>query len=478
MTRIFLLFIILLFTGCSVIDIKDFHIETNPSSYNQILAENEALIVKFNHNVKRGEAEKLISLTEFFSEDKVQADFVWTSGKDLRIEPVVPLKEGVRYLLTLSGNFELSDGGSFSRNITCPFYFRAVPSYCRLSAFTPDNNGILGVKGALTYTFDQPLNTQDFEDHFLLSPSVETEFLWNAENTEVTVTPLDMWTQYTVYTWDIPREAAENTPFHLLKNYKGTFLIQEDILPPELTQISGGTWESEVFTETSVGLNNISGASVLKLVFTEELNEDSFRGAFKVTPDIEGVLHREDPVTWLFIPSENWTQETRYHLSLSRELKDVSGNQMVSDINEYFSPVTPPVSIARILIDSELPDVVLLPGNFNTSTEYAVDPSPLTNGIFITIDFDGEGFISPDAKIRFLNSLSLEGYFPKVSGTQLVSVSWPSDTQVILIYEGLVRGGIFSWDKQTYKLLMKSGAQYQNDGGAWLKEDVYVYIRI
>lgn len=480
MTR-FILYLItlILLSSCDIIDIKTLEISSNPGRYNQVLSANEEIIINFNHPMRQLEAESQITISDFFSEEKLELDYIWRSKKELLITPVKPLERGVKYILTISGSFILSDGSDFSRDQFITFYYVSTPEYCSLEGYTPENNSTIGVNDSLSFTFDTSVNSADFEKYFKLSPSIDLEYSWNNTFTNVTVSPIDQWEQYKIYTWEISKDITENIDQTLLKQYKGSFIIQADTVLPELLSISGGTYINEVYTETSIDLSNISNNSVLKLDFNKEVLKESLRSTFKITPDIEGSLKYIDSESWLFIPVEEWSQGVEYNINISTELKDTSNNKMQNEVNLYFEPAITPIVIDSVKVVSAAPQVLVLSAAMNTSTEHTITPDGLDNSIILTISLGTQGFTSNSAKSNFINSISFEGLFPKVATAPIASITWSSETQLILILEGLESAANNNpWGKQTYQLKFKSGEQYKNDNGAYLEEEIYVNFKI
>lgn len=480
MTRLTLYFsTLLLLVSCNIIDIKTLEITSNPGNYNQIMSANEEILITFNHPMKQLEAESQITISNFFTEEKLELDYIWRSKKELLITPVEQLENGVKYMLSISGSFVLSDGSDFSRDKFITFYYLSTPEYCVLNEYKPENNGTIGVNDSLSFTFSSSIDRTDFEKYFKLTPSVDLVYAWNSTSTIVTINPKDQWEQYKIYSWELNKDITKSIEQHLLKQYIGSFVVQADTVLPELTNISGGTYINEVYTETSVDLSNISNKSVLKLDFNKEVLKESLRSTFKITPDIEGSLKYIDTESWLFIPVEEWSQGVEYNINITTELKDISNNKMLNEVNSYFTPAIIPITISSIKVNSDAPEVIVLSADMNKSTEHTITPAALDNSIILTIDLDTQGFTSNTAKSNFINSVSFEGLFPKVATAPIASMTWSSETQLILIIEGLESTANNNpWGKQTYQLKFKNGEQYKNDDGAYLEEEVYVNFKI
>lgn len=475
-----IIIVLLLLSSCNIIDIKEFSSNTNIETYDQII-DNERIYVSFTHKVKKSDAESIIKISNFFTEDVVKIDYFWEGDKKVYLQPVAPLKKGVRYSLEVNGKIKLQDGTSEKIIISETFYYKSLPLYLQLKTFTPLNNTSIGVFDKISFTFDNAIDKNDFEKNLILTPNTEVLYAWNSALTKVTIEPKDKWQQYTHYSWKIPRSITENIDIDILNEFSGAFLVQNEQTHPLIESITSGVYEDNIYTANAFNLNGIDYNSTIEFNFNNNIDETSLKAAFSITPDIDGEIK---PITlnrWLFIPNENWKQGTEYKLEFSEDLEDIYGNFILNKDVYYFKPERIiPISIDSIALDSvENPNPTpTLISTFNDNIEHEiVIGAPPESDLQITITFAEGSFTTDISKENFINSISFEGYFPKATSHTLTSVLWPNPRIVILHYRKLHSGGDFPWSKQTYKFLLKSGYEYRNQVGSYIKEDKYVIIK-
>ncbi len=434
----------LLFNSCSFINLTDLEIYINPSDRNQILEADEAITIGFSEDVKEKTVELLVSLT--LNDEKVDVDFFWSTGL-LTIQPKNELKPSNRYFLSLSGTIDILDGRKFAKDIHIPFYYLSESALPSVTSFTPENNQSVGVLTPLVLTFTEDMDTELFEDNFSLSPTIEVEMNWD-NNKEVTITPIDRWENLNYYTWTVSEDFKSINGLYILEQYSGSFLVQDDYTPPDITEIWSAVLTGSTVTNISPDLNNITYNDVILFVINEPVLSDSFETALSFTPAVEGRIVQMTPSEFVYIPETGWDMTTEYILDISTDLSDTSGNKINTPIKKYFNPGIPEVTITSI---DGSGDNNITTSTYNSYAMESIDLTALDNRYSFTIHFSQ----NYDEIYRNVieSQINCSAFFPTNKDPVLEAIIWnPIGNQLTLVYIDFVPGSIAKPnEKNTYK---------------------------
>jgi len=465
--------ILLLLTGCSLIDLRKLKITTNPAGANEILGEDEAIAVNFNReNVERKTAEQAVAVAEGIGRtgDIVETDFNW-DGSVLTVVPVKKLSPGVRYKLTVKGLIGFKDGRSYTADIGIPFYYVSDSERPYLVSFSPEDNSVCGVEVSISLTFSSGINEKSFKDNFSVSPSSEYSLNWNGNT--VVISPNDKWENLTRYTWSVGEDVAGTEGIPIAEPYSHSMLVGDDSSPPGISAFYATDFTGNVLTPGQADLNYLAYRDVIYMVFTEAVKDESLSSSFQISPAFDGSLIEYSSNEYIFSPYKGWDFKTEYILTIGTDLEDLSGNKMTEPVKVIFKPdiLINPVNIVQI--DGNGDNTFSL-NTFTSSVPVSADVDAFGQYSF-TINFDTTYGVENRASVE--NAVACTAYFPANSEPVRNSVVWnASGNRVTLGYTGFV-ASVPPHEENIYKLIIRGGEETKNASGGYIPDDVYIYIK-
>ena len=467
------LILAILIDSCAVIDLSELTTTTRPEKAGDILAANSEIRVSFSKEMDRIITEEVVSLSNFTSKAIVQVDKLWQSDTDLVLRPVgEALSPGTRYVLEIRGSVQTASGINYSLDEVIPFHYVHNEGFPELASYFPEEFTVVGISDALWFDFSSPIDQARFKDEFVITPQTELDYVWSNQGQRVTIQPKQQWEQFTRYSWTISEKTRAQDETPLLRAYSGSFLVQEDSIPPEVATIAGGEFVNGVFTADSV-LNTLTSRSSIRFTFSEPIDSQSFEPAFSIVPSINGQVFVISTEAFVFYPFEDWNQETEYILVIEKEIEDLSGNSMTEEFRRVFAPFVLPIEVDRIVGDPDGANEVTITV-FNTAAEHQLIPDIVEHDYRIRIELSGD-YASLEARNRLVAAISFIGYLPPIGNPVLKNVMWNDDRTVILVYEDFSSAsGPEPWNKQLYLFQIGSGSTTKNDNGQYLSEDANV----
>ena len=465
--------ILLLLTGCSLIDLRKLEITTNPADANEILGEDETITVNFNReNIERKTAEQTVTVSAGSStaEGGIETDFVW-DGSLLTAVPAKKLSPGMRYTLTVKGLIGFKDGRNYTVDISVPFYYVSDNERPCLVSFLPEDNGICGVDSSISLTFSSGINEKSFKDNFSLRPSLDYSLNWSGNT--VVIRPDNKWENLTRYTWSVEEDVTDTEGIPIAEPYSHSIVVGEDASLPGVSAFYAADFTGNVLTPEQADLNYLAYSDVIYMVFTETVKAESLSSAFQISPAFDGSIIQYNSNEYIFSPYQGWDFKTDYTLTIGTDLEDASGNKMQDPVKVIFKPdiLINPVNVAQI--DGNGDNTFSL-NTFNSPIPVSADVDAFGQYSF-TINFD-TGYGAENRK-NIEDAVACTAYFPSNSEPVRNSVVWnASGNRVSLGFTGFVTSAA-AHEENIYKLIIRGGEETINASGGYIPDDVYIYIK-
>ena len=477
--RISSLFIIAAFTilSCGLICIDELEISTYPDTCNCILKKEDRITVNFQTAPEKSSLEKLFRIEG--PDGQIDGDFNWNENEAEYI-PCKALSPGYRYCLKIDGEIRTREGKLYRKNISIPFYYETDESPPVVEFFEPSNAGIVDINTPLRMVFSRQIKTAAFDSAFSLNPGISYRTEWNKDSTEVNIIPDPCWMNLKYYRWTLSDCLTDMNGISLPCDAEGSFLVQQDITPPELTGVFPAVEDSSgTFTLLSgIDLDSLGINQHIAMRFSEDVDYFSLTKCLLFEPSIRGYLLNFSSDILIYYISENLSPGCEYSLELKEGISDTSGNISSDEWNIRFTPDVP----EQLITSVELED---------------------RNGLFAEFtadDFNPEGFFDTTAleyfdtgrlhfiirlsegyPPRFLNqrgefesSISLQPLFPPGTAVPAVlSCHWENENSLRVIYEGL--DSCVSDEPVYYTFKIRKGSiESATPIGSYLTESVFI----
>ena len=317
---------ILLISSCSLISLDQLNVTSYPAGRNQVIGRDERITLAFSIPPDRVDAEALARILT--PGGPAQVDHIW-EGDLLVLVPAPALPMGERLVLSLSGDLAMEDGREFSVSVEVPFFVGTSGPRPRLLACQPADGAAAGTRTALVLSFNRPMDGSSFADGFTLNPDTDVDTEWSPDYSTVTMTPSRQWENLTLYTWQVDASVTDRTGVGLGVPSSGCFFTQIDAVPPSVLSLRPAAANPDgTFTVVEQPLDgNIRVRDCILLSFSEDVTMESLQRAFRLDPSVGGSFTREQAGDFYFVPARPWAMATRYHLVVSTDVQDLSGQR-------------------------------------------------------------------------------------------------------------------------------------------------------
>jgi hypothetical protein len=471
-----LLIMLILFCSCRMVNFSDLEYTVYPSERNQVISGNDTVWIEFSLSPNKSQAEELLEISS--ASGAQDGDKYW-DGKRLYFQAVPSWESGVRYTLSFDGSLTAGGDLSFDLNIVVPFFVNTSTGIPELIDYSPDGGGSIAVNTPLEFTFSSSIDGDSFKESFSLSPDNDFDIVWNADNTIATITPEDAWANLTVYTWTISSTLMDINGLELCRSYSATFIVQVDDEAPVINSVVPAylDWGND-FPETGFPLTQIGYSNVIKVTFSEPVDLSSFTiTGFDINPSVTGAIHQIlDGSVFVFIPQEGYLMDQLYHLTISTDVEDLSGNYLSEPYDEWFVPNIQPVVVETILLVDDSIPVDMATYDSNTVIEINLGGN---HEYYFRINFLSgafPGFDSDSARAAVTGKITLTEVFPGSASCNLISANWLGDYVVDLQFTDLEESEATS--TYYYVLKIPGGPEgIKNGYGSLLREDIELYLK-
>lgn len=474
--------------SCNLFNFDELIIEMYPSSHNEIIPVDSKLTISFSLPPEKQNAEAMFKFTDLHgSPVNGYSEWLLDGTKTIfQYTPISPLQEGMKYKISYTGTVVIDDGRTFTVRNERFFYGGSKNAIPILIESSPPPMSIVPVNEPLILTFSTPIDTLVFEKEFSVSPAAKLLFEWNADNTEVSITPEIQWQNKNMHTWIVSTNIKSAEGVHLVQRYTGQFLVQEDIIPPELSSISICFYNSTLNSFTNLPgldvLTELNNDRHLQIEFSEPVEFNTIQCKF--TPEIDGYLIEQSPTVYIFKRTGNFTPGEEYLFEIKKGIRDKAGNVSLKDYEYAIHTQVPKQEInsIQLISDSDVSDTIMKT-NFNTEnitrfpgTNYIYDDT--AKSIIFKIDL-GYPITKYTSRIRFIESIKINKIFPidgSSSDPYIAEVVWNTGTSVTLhIYDFEYSDPTYDYD-YLYTFTINSHPDALADNGSYLLDDITLYF--
>ena len=488
MKKIIYFIFLLLYAGLSILSIQcnlifipdTSGIKTSPSSYNQVLQTQDRISIYFDFSVNRISVEKIFKIEG--NGNNVSGVISWSSNT-MYFTPYPELSFGNRYVLDCAGSVKDSDGNRYSINYEIPFYYitdSVLPP--ALEVIEPSSGIDVPVLQTVQLRFTKDIDPTSFKEGFSINPDTEYTVTWT-DNRNLTITPDEQWENLNLYTVRITTDTTDTTGLALTEDTEFTFFTNEDSINPAVDEIlvCGNDWIAVPPFPEIIGttLNQIGYKDVIKINFSEEMDQEKTLEAFTLTPSVTGTktwVYDVNALEWflVFIPETGYTMNTEYTLIIKNTAEDIYGNPSLGDYGNPFPGE--PIRFNPSPLGIPILTVTSITGNgFAAAPPYSTDTSQGINIVAEECTFVitfSEDFISPDEKTATQQKINISFVLGEPAGSPSISsLAWLANNSIRITYTGFRPEAL---PNEYYYMLEIKGEEngIKNTEGSFLVEDV------
>ena len=472
--------ILIFFTGCGFVDLREIGLATIPSEPYTILDSDDShVILRFNTAMLEKETESVIQITS--PSGSVEGDLRW-KGNELHFIPASSWMKGIRYVLKISGTVYSKDGRDFYFSRELPFFALSdYPLPYLVSSDPPDGASTIAFspeETMLRLEFSLPMNRQSTLAALNCDSFDPAKTEWSDDDRVLSVKPLNPLSAWTAYRWSVSDKALgrEGTP--LAKTVSGRFITDKDNVFPEIIGViplipaenDSYLWGSWMPVDVSLE-NGLGRGQSIGVKFNKPMDVEKLRNALSFDPALPGrtAVVASDRV--VYVPDRNPDPETFYTLKISGEVKDTRGLKMGSDYSVIFKSDIPFLRVYSLILEDK-PTEIFEP---EKNTIFPVMVEEADDGVIrFVLRFSTP--LSVEAKIDAVSRISLTPFFPGHLGTMSIrSVRWIGSDRVRMEWNGAECGK--DNEPHFYKLSLPGGRTGISNGeGSYLREEIYYYF--
>ncbi len=339
---VFLLLLSLLIEGC-FIDFTPPKILSASPDHQSVVSTDITIDVSFSESMDINSTE--VSFQLYSDDGACNGKFDWnTEQTEFTFTPELQLKNGYYYTITLSNDAEDKKGNNLSREFISSFFVGDDLTPPGIESTFPDNlTRNFPLNESITISFTEEMDTMSVERGIRFSPSINGRWEWNS-GSSITFHPyenLDFYTDYSISITDDCKDIAGNK---LITKTSVFFTAGDEFTRPTITDLrtnplsapdadNNFNWAANDSYRTWEGVEK---NATLTFTFSEAIDRESFRNAFKLFPDIDkNVIWSSDTTCSVTFVDELKPNET-YELRILKSLKDTAGNEMSNDFIIFF----------------------------------------------------------------------------------------------------------------------------------------------
>lgn len=458
--------------SCGLVDLRPVTVTVQPHEANAVLASRDACVsVSFSEEPLRLEAERAFSVES--AAGAVEGDFSW-NGSSFSWKPVKRWDPGLRYRMVVQGSIGTVGGREARPAISLPFYAVRSAGLPSLDGYWPLDGESASVCGAgataLELIFSEPMDRTSVKDAFSLSPNAGFDMVWDDAATTTTIVPVERLAPCSVYHWVLGTGARAVDGAPLAREEKASFVTDRDMTAPWVARTYPVVLISGAWVEAASALGELDAGHSIAVMFSEAVDGPSVVHGLRLESGQSGRVDIVSPFMAVYTPDRAWEPGTTHTLTVSTDVVDLSGNGLVKDYLERFTPVVPFMRVLEVTaangeVSGDLGGQAMLP------VSIGVAPEGL---LALTLNFSSS--FDPAAKVIASGYIALSAFFPSsLPGPSLRSITWFSDDTVTLEWEGLRRSGPTS--ENYYRLTVTGGLGGVISGtGLHMESDASIYL--
>lgn len=316
-----------------------------PADAAQQVGRNTGVSLTFSEAMDRETVERAFSLTSAGG-DTVAGVFHWEQDT-LFFTPLQALPVSPGYYVQLETAAEDSQGNNLATRFVSAFSLLGSGPKPEVVWTTPaDGSHTPAGTQALLVAFSRPMDPVSFQAAFSISPLVEGMVSALSNGSVLRFTPTTPLVHGTMYTVRVSAAACDTNGNGLSAEYGFGFTVGTDFTAPAL--VSFATQGGVPLIPTAAVITNISKTSSVQLIFSEEMDPESTRAAFSLSPDAGGRISVVSNLL-TFIPDSALAPETVYTLRLATGAQDLQGNRLAAECHILFRTDAPDSRYLRVL---------------------------------------------------------------------------------------------------------------------------------
>lgn len=390
---------------------------------------NDSIKIQFNFNVEQKRFEELVILK--INNQITNVSFAWHSNNTVYISPENNWKCGYKYLLSIEGNLQTTENGTFSVYAKRHFTYGEKDELFILESFPSDE--LLQTTDSLTFSFNKPVEQSSFISGFSISPYADYEIIFSTDSKNVTIKPKNNWPINSNLTWSISNDILSADYYVIKKEYAGIIKSLYDLTIPDIITVCPVALQNESYTPLKdLSLSNLIDNQAIYFEFSKPMNYESIENGISIEPSIKGCFYKigTNKNEFIFQPYENYTLQTKYHLKISDSCKDSNGIELLKPLDFYFYTSNEYLEVSSIKVDSaNTPSIELCNNQEFSELILNKDKSTITVTILFSQDIKN--------KIDCENNISMTVLFPSSDSPEKQSCTWSSDSCIILTYNGI-----------------------------------------
>ena len=465
-----ILLCVILIISCEFIDLRPIGIEIEPDKIDSLLPDTYTpVILKFDTKMQKDEVEGIMQINS--DTGSIKGDKHWEEN-NLYFVPVQGWTAGVRYTLSLIGNFRSVDGRELRIERFISFYAINKNSPPSLKHNIPINGSSIGTNNAVfEFHFSRPMEKHTVESALTLEGIGNKTFEWFDNDKILKVTPDKPLSPWVMYRWNLKDSAKSIDGVPLSKIYSGYFTTDLDQTLPKVTNVypalfSDGCWYP-TGTNLETGLRSGHGIAVS---FNKPMGENVLR-SLRFEPSLTGRAEMLSENSIVYIFTKNPEPETTYTLIVSGDTKDSEGLKIGGDYRLNFNVDIPYLNVLSITDDNGH----VMEDFSSANNIFPVHVDQATKQITLSIHFSL--IFGLEEKQNMPQKITLSPFFPRtIDPSALYSILWFSDDYLIMQWEGLSAG---DEAPHYYKLTIPGGKNGINsNSGFYMKDDVIIYLEV
>lgn len=439
MKKIICILSIILYTSCGVVEIAPSDsIKTNPSDYNQVLAKDENIYVKFGFSPDHASAQAAFEVQDFTG--RVGGTFSWEKNVMI-FHPQQSFSIARRYLLKYAGQVLDTSGKDRTYNIYIPFFYVNRTDSSLVISMTPTEGTTIHGQEKVVFSFSRGMDADTLLRGFSITPDNACTKEWNSSCTQLTVTPESAWKDHTVYTFAFSQDMCTKAGVPLPEKESWVLYSSSGAKIPTVQAIYTVLNDGIDFPVILSGLDGVTNQDAIKIKFSEDMNRDKTEDALSVIPSIQGRTYWTSDSTLLFIPETDWEYGTKYNIFISTSAESREGLHLKETFGITFTPNIYRLNLMSI--DGKRSDGFPIT-TYWPEQEIAIDvgtdkePENIYTFCFVL----NRNLKTALEKEAFFSGITLSPLFPpSILKPKVVSQFWTGDNMVNITYTGFVPSG-------------------------------------
>jgi hypothetical protein len=473
-----LLFIlqVFLFQGCFLIEFSPAEgIKTNPEEENQIICKDEKLFVSYNFDPEKNSAESLLRITDYSG--RTDGTISWQDNKMI-FSPKKEMTAGRRYTFDYSGTVIKKAGGEVECERLIPFYYREAPlEIPALKSAFPLSGSIIKGNEIIEVRFSKQMDTDSVRKGFSIQPETEYTLSWNAQETELTISPGSIWKNLTSYTLSFSPEICSKDSAPAETEYSITYYCCDSYIKPEIINVYTAL-NSITFSYPLVSndLNQIKYKDAVGIDFSADMDRESVENSLSISPFIPGRKIWKNSSSLVFIPERGWLWNKLYTVDIS---KNAESENSIAVGENYSLSFSPDINCLNLLSIGGKSGDGFPYSSFSESSPVSIDSGPVSPYSYTFTFFFSEPFLTDEKKENAQNNINIISLFPPDAASPYpVSFSWLNNLSLSVNFSGFTPYNSEKDIVYYYMLTVKGGSEgIINNDGSFMEKTISQLLR-